>query len=89
MQEIADEAAGIGGRDAASLHQYLSETLHYTLGAREVRAIEKFQKYCLHYNLVPNARALELGHTGRVEQPVSTATEPGGLAEIIDISRMR
>jgi len=85
LKEIAQDAAGLGGCDATSLHSYLSETLHYTLGAREVRGIEAFQKYCHRYNLVPSLRSLDL----RLVSTSTTAVSEPGLAEIIDISRAR
>ena len=94
LQEIAEEAAGLGGRDARSLYSYLANTLHYTLGAREVQGIEKFQKYCHHYNLVPSMRDLNLG-IPRTEVPEQAAVGSSAsaanseLAEIIDISRGR
>jgi chorismate dehydratase len=83
LEGIAQEAAGIGGCTAESLHDYLAETLHYSLGAREVRGIEAFQRYCHRYNLIPSLRSLGL------PTQESTAVEDTGLAEIIDISRGR
>jgi chorismate dehydratase len=83
LEEIAREADGIGGCSAESLHDYLSQTLHYSLGAREVRGIETFQRYCHRYNLIPALRQLDLA------SPQEQPAEEGGLAEIIDISRGR
>lgn len=83
LQDIAQEAAGMAGLDAESLHSYLADTLHYTLGAREMRGIEVFQKYCHRYNLVPSLRKVDLA----TSMPLAGVEAPGGLAEIIDISR--
>jgi chorismate dehydratase len=91
LQEIAEDAAGLGGQDAVSLHRYLAETLHYTLGARELKGIDRFQKYCRHYNLVPSVRDLQLGKqtTAVGDETSDSAVSQSGLAEIIDISRAR
>lgn len=85
LKDIAEDAAGISGFDANSLHSYLAETLHYTLGAREIRGIETFQKFCHRYNLVPSIRKVDLA----TSTPLASVETSTGLAEIIDIGRSK
>ena len=88
LEDIAADAAGMGGLDAKSLHSYLAETLHYTLGAREMKGIETFQKFCHRYNLVPALRKVDLATSTPLTGAEAAAGETaGGLAEIIDIAR--
>jgi chorismate dehydratase len=60
IDDIVREAPAIPGVDAAGVHEYLTQTLHYSLGARELRGIATFQKHCVRYNLVPAGREIVL-----------------------------
>jgi chorismate dehydratase len=60
IDDIVHEAPPIPGAVPAAVHEYLTRTLHFSLGARELRGIATFQKHCLRYNLVPAARELVL-----------------------------
>ncbi|MFQ5599719.1 MAG: menaquinone biosynthetic enzyme MqnA/MqnD family protein [Candidatus Krumholzibacteriia bacterium] len=75
LDDIAREAAGVEGQDADSLRRYLRENLHYTLGARELRGIETFQKLCRRYNIIQTTRELKLA----VPAPVAAADPAADL----------
>ncbi|UCE04001.1 MAG: menaquinone biosynthesis protein [Candidatus Latescibacterota bacterium] len=80
LEEIALEAETTSHQHGHSLLPYLRDTLHYTLGAREVRGIETFQKLCVRYNIVPTTRELEfVGQGPRVDAPADAPapTAPG------------
>lgn len=72
IDDIVRESPTIVGVDAHGLHRYLSETLHYSLGAAERRGIETFQKHCLRYNIIPTTRELCFA-APLARQPVSPA----------------
>ena len=73
VDTIAREAAQSMGRDETMLRHYLGTSLHYTLGERELRGIEAFQRLCLRYNMVSSARKLVLAG------PVPATAAPVGL----------
>ncbi len=60
LEHIARDAVDSHGEDPGSIHSYLRDSLHYTLGAREMRGVETFQKLCLRYNMLQSARELTL-----------------------------
>lgn len=60
LDKIARDAAGALGHDASQLQRYLGELLHYSLGERQLRGIEAFQKLCARYNVVTSSRGLRL-----------------------------
>ena len=60
IEDIIHEAPPIPGAVAASMREYLTRTLHFSLGARELRGIATFQKHCVRYNLVPACREIVL-----------------------------
>ncbi len=64
LDDIARDEVGTAGQEMESIRSYLRDSLHYALGAREMRGIETFQKLCLRYTLLPSAR--ELGFAGDV-----------------------
>lgn len=70
LDAIARDAAGALGQEAPQLQRYLGEVLHYSLGERQLRGIEVFQKLCARYNVVTSARSLRL----LGEQPAPTAS---------------
>ena len=53
LDEVAAQAAGTAGQDAASLLAYYRDSLHYQLGERDLHGIETFQRFCSRYNLIP------------------------------------
>ena len=69
LDAIARSAAGTAGLDADSILRYFRESLRYTLGERELRGIEAFQKHCLRYNLVFAPREVHFANA-----PHSSAT---------------
>jgi len=74
LEAIAHAATGTAGLDAASILRYFRESLRYTLGERELRGVEAFQKLCQRYNLVFAARDLHFaGATGPA--PTSAAAK--------------
>lgn len=77
LEDIARAADGTAEQAPESVLEYLRDTLHYTLGAREMRGIETFQKLCLRYNVVPTSRELRFVGTDVSEKTdVSTTTAP-------------
>ena len=77
LDAIAAEAARRLGKDEGQLRRYLRENLHYTLGERELRGLETFQKFCLRYNIVSRARPLRLAGAAapaETSHPASAAT---------------
>jgi chorismate dehydratase len=79
LEDIARGAEGTSHQPTESLLEYMRDTLHYTLGAREMRGIETFQKLCLRYNVVPTSRDLcFVGDTrsADMQTDASTTTAP-------------
>jgi len=77
LDEIARDGASRLGHDEAMLRRYLGDVLHYGLGERELRGIETFQKLCVQYNIVKNARKLDLvGPLENLEVPSTSQTSP-------------
>ncbi len=78
LDEIAADAAQRLGKDEEMLRRYLRENLRYTLGERELRGLETFQKFCLRYNIVSRARPLLLAgaapSVAEASHPASAAT---------------
>ena len=74
LEAIARAAAGTAGLDAASILRYFRDSLRYTLGERELRGVEAFQKLCQRYNLVFAARELRFAGEARTA-PASAAAK--------------
>jgi chorismate dehydratase len=78
LDEIARDGAARLGHEESMLRHYLGSVLHFSLGEREMRGIETFQRLCVQYNIVKNARKLEiLGALEGMEVP--TTSRSSGL----------
>jgi len=78
-EEIAREAARTLGLPESLLCDYLCRVLHYTLGEREMRSLETFQRFCVRYNIVSSARPLRLAAPLPVAAGTSAAGSNAGL----------
>ena len=77
LEAIARDAARTLSLPENVLCDYLCRVLHYTLGPRELRSLETFQRFCVRYNIASSARPLRLAGEPAVPAGASAAASHG------------